>query len=332
MIQSIEIQGFRGIREGSLAGLTPLVVLVGPNGSGKSTVIEAMLVGASPLTGDALVQVIRRHEAGGSDPRWLLWKAGDYSPSQITVLTATGKQRVCKLELIRGMPASHTRIVYQVLDDGASHGQPSIDAVNRRYVSHGSLGFRPLEDLQEVNLVEGYTTGFQKPLSDVYTMAVHRGKREDVTDIVAKAAPGLTGVEILTENAVPFVYLVYGKDGAVPASLSGDGILSLLRFSLELAASGGGVALLEEPEVHQHPAAIRQTAKVILAAIRRNIQVVLTTHSLELIDALLAEATDGDLKQLSLYRVQLQQGVLKSHRLSSSEVVFARAQIEDDLR
>ena len=77
MIQSIEIKGFRGIREGSLADLTPLVVLVGPNGSGKSTVIEAMLIGASPLTGEALVQVMRRHEAGGSDPRWLLWRAGE---------------------------------------------------------------------------------------------------------------------------------------------------------------------------------------------------------------------------------------------------------------
>ena len=53
VIQSIEIKGFRGIREGSLTDLTPLVVLVGPNGSGKSTVLEAMLIGASPLTGDA---------------------------------------------------------------------------------------------------------------------------------------------------------------------------------------------------------------------------------------------------------------------------------------
>ena len=42
-----------------------------------------------------------------------------------------------------------------------------------------------------------------------------------------------------------------------------------VRFSLELAASGDGVALLEEPEVHQHPAAMQQTARVIMAAVRR---------------------------------------------------------------
>lgn len=331
MIQSIEIKGFRGIREGSLTDLTPLVVLVGPNGSGKSTVLEAMLIGASPLTGDALVQVMRRHEAGGSDPRWLLWKAGDSGPGQITIRAASREQRICRLELVRGLPAVQTRIDY-VVHDPDIDGRAFVQALNGRYNSHSSLGFVPFDQLQEVNLVEGYTTAFQRPLSDVYTVAVRNGKREEITDILAIVAPGMTSVEILTENSVPFVYLVYGKDGAVPASLSGDGIQSLVRLSLELAASGGGVALLEEPEVHQHPAAMQQTARVILAAVRRNIQVVLTTHSLELIDALLAESTAEDLEKLSLYSLVLKSGVLKSSRLPGPEVQFSRSQIEEDLR
>ena len=207
-----------------------------------------------------------------------------------------------------------------------------MQALNRRYNTHTSLGFVPFDALQEVNLVEGYTTGFQKPLSDVFTIAVRNGKREEITDILAKVAPGLTGVEILTENSVPFVYLVYGKDGAVPASLSGDGVESLVRLSLELAASGDGVALLEEPEVHQHPAAMSQSAKAIVAAVRRGIQVVLTTHSLELIDSLLGASTPEDVEKLSVYRLLLQRGALKSSRLPGPEVAFARGQIEDDLR
>src|SRR5208282_3857926 len=121
-------------------------------------------------------------------------------------------------------------------------------------------------------------------------------------------------------------------DYSVPATLVGDGIQSLLRLSLELAASGGGGALLEEPEVHQHPGAIRQSARAILAAVRRQIQVILTTHSLELIDAILAESSDEDLAQLSLFRLQLENGTLKSSRLSGSDIAFSRAQIEDDLR
>ncbi|MBI1918058.1 MAG: AAA family ATPase [Planctomycetes bacterium] len=58
MIQAVEIKGLRGIRSGSLTDLTPLVVLVGPNGSGKSTVIEGILIAASPTTAEAIVEVI----------------------------------------------------------------------------------------------------------------------------------------------------------------------------------------------------------------------------------------------------------------------------------
>ena len=331
MIQSMEIKGFRGIREGSLADLTPLVVLVGPNGSGKSTVIEAMLVGASSLPGDALVQVIRRHEAGGSDPRWILWRGGESGPTEISV-TAGMKRRNCYLELGRGLPSDQTVINYLLTDaPGGSYGQASIQARKRRYHGHSSLALPPLDGLREVHLVEGYVTAFQRPLFDLYTRTVQNGRKIEAMEILAKVVPGVANMEILTEGDAPILYLVYA-DTAVPASLSGDGVQSLVRLTLELAASGDGLALLEEPEVHQHPAAMRQSGRVILAAVRRGLQVVLTTHSLELIDALLAESTPQDLERLSLYSLVLQGGVLKFSRLPGPEVQFSRSQIEEDLR
>lgn len=89
---------------------------------------------------------------------------------------------------------------------------------------------------------------------------------------------------------------------------------------------------MEEPEVHMHPGAIRQCARAIVAAVRRGIQIVLSTHSLELLDALLAVSSDDDLGRLSLYQLQLQDGVLESSRLAGPDVAFSRTTIEDDLR
>ena len=149
--------------------------------------------------------------------------------------------------------------------------------------------------------------------------------------IVADAVRGIRDIEILTEEDTPVIHLVF-EDHSVPAGLAGDGVRMVLRLALELAAVGGGLVLLEEPEVHQHPGAIRQSARAILAATRRGVQVVLTTHSLELIDALLGEASDEDLERAAVYRVQLESGVLKSHRLSGPDAALARTQIEDDLR
>src|SRR5207249_855515 len=143
-------------------------------------------------------------------------------------------------------------------------------------------------------------------------------------EILSGVMPSIRNVEILTENGKPIVYLVFDKY-SVPATLCGDGIQSLLRLTLQIS-SAAGVMLLEEPEVHQHPGAMYRTARVIVAAVRRNIQVFLTTHSLELIDALVSESSEEDFAKFSLYRIVLEDGALKSSRLAGPDVAFARTQ------
>ena len=91
--------------------------------------------------------------------------------------------------------------------------------------------------------------------------------------------------------------------------------------------------MLEEPEVHQHPGALRQSAKAIWAAIRRGIQVVISTHSLEFIDTLLSEVqTQEELDEMSVFRLLLKEGCLSSSRIAGSDIAFSRTEIGDDLR
>jgi energy-coupling factor transporter ATP-binding protein EcfA2 len=327
----VEVKGLRGIREGKLTDLSPLVVLVGPNGSGKSTVLEGLLIGARPDTTAAIIQVILRHQSGGTGPRWLLWKGGTGGSTEIEVMTDSMQSRRVLLELERGLPIEETRIRHRVLRGEDKIADGWVGGAKNRFQNYDSSGFQPLPDLSEVQLVEAYPTSFQQPLHELYTKAVQNGRRREAIGIISEVFPSVTSIEILTEHGEPILHFVF-PEYSVPASLAGDGIQSLLRLSLELAASGGGVALLEEPEVHQHPGAIRQSARAILAAVRRQIQVVLTTHSLELIDALLAASLDQDLDNLNLYRLQLQNGTLKYSRLPGRDIAFARTEIEDDLR
>jgi hypothetical protein len=70
-----------------------------------------------------------------------------------------------------------------------------------------------------------------------------------------------------------------------------------------------------------------------VAAAGRDVQVVLSTHSLELIDAIVeASSTDEALARLSLYRLALQDGKLSTSRLAGAQVKQLRSQIEEDLR
>ena len=188
-----------------------------------------------------------------------------------------------------------------------------------------------LSGVPEIRLVEIHGDGHSVPLHELYSESARTGQREITKAIITDLLPQIKDIEILTEASQPVLYLVL-EDRAVPVALSGDGVHALVRIALELASRPNGVVLLEEPEVHQHPGVMRQTVRAILAAVRRNIQVVLTTHSLEFIDILLAEASEEDITKLSLYRLELEKGRLIAVRTPGAEVAFSRGEIAEDLR
>jgi len=202
---------------------------------------------------------------------------------------------------------------------------------NRIEATGGRGPGTPQNEFAGVRLLESHRDDPAVPLHELIMKTTELGVIDQVASIFKEVVSGVRDIRILTEANEPLVHIVYG-DHSVPAALAGDGIYSLLRLSLELASRPNGTVLLEEPEVHQHPGAIRQTIRAILAAVRRNIQVVLTTHSLELIDCLLAESSDEDIERLSLYRLNLEEGRLISRRMAGSEVAFSRCEIEKDLR
>ena len=328
MISSIEITRFRGIREGKLEDLSPLTILVGPNGCGKSTVLDALLIGASPEPGHAIGQAVVRHQGVRHGPRWLLWRAQEKGKAVLETKTTAGSRRKhtitlmnsariqCRIEIVSG----DSRIV----SADVQFGSPT-----EYTILSGAAA--PLPDIPDVRIVEELADSIQTPLHELLTNCIEQGRRPEVRQIIADLVPGVNDVLILTEDSSPLVYLEYA-DHAIPAALEGDGIHWLLRTSLELFARSEGVVLLEEPEVHQHPGAMRQTVRAILSAVRRGIQVVLSTHSLEFIDILLAESSEEDLEKLSAFRLQLEQGALKSCRLPGPEVAFSRNEIGNDLR
>jgi len=326
VISSVEITRFRGIREGKLEDLTPLVVLVGPNGCGKSSVLDAILIGAAPVVRDAIGQAAVRHQGVKWAAQWLLWRTGEGGPAEIVVTTSTKMSRGCRLEPDLLQP--NTTIRWNV-HSGDSRGSGQVTVNPPRYSGGG--GAMLLDDVREVRIVESPRERTQSRLHELLTQCIQRGQRAELRPAIAEVVPDVTDIVILTEQDSPIVHLEY-PDHSIPAALAGDGIHSLLCTALELTSTTNGAVLFEEPEVHQHPGAIRQAMRAILAAVRRDIQVILTTHSLELIDCLLAESSDEDLERLSLYRLQLDDGGLVSHRMSGPEVSFARTQIENDLR
>lgn len=343
MIDAIEITNLRGIRNGRLTGLAPVTVLVGPNGAGKSTVLEALAISATHQP-PALIGRLVQSRGAWNGARYLI---GDPTrPATLTAhlgdLTATvdltwhdsvEPERAERPKGGEGPGAGRfSAIEFTVADDETerARGRVVIDGANRYgWRASRSLTHRPR--LQFVHPAQARDWPLWKNLNH----AREQGRLDEVYGLL-KTLLGDDFRELYVhpegEGELLNVHVQY-RDHSVPVAVAGDGVRTLVRLALEVAGEPGSCVLIEEPEVHQHPRAIWLTAEAILTASRRGVQVILSTHSLELIDALVALGADDTLAdRLALIRLKLDDGTLTHSRLAGDAVSRMRTVIEEDLR
>ncbi|MCX4246068.1 AAA family ATPase [Paraliomyxa miuraensis] len=351
MLRRIKIENLRGIREGEIDGLTKLVVLVGPNGSGKSTVLEGAYIGGArhPAAAAGAVTKHRTHTWNGA--QWLIRGGSEENAARVEVEWTNGTR------VTRRIHWDSVLVVREANEKLSKHGAPGPYSAFRIYrevppmprtdeadafaatamaANNEYLPYDVEMDLELAPLRLIDPTGGQ-PLHDLFTQAKRSPWRDELLESTRSVIPDLEDIEILTEKSVPRLFLLFGNKSTppVPVSLAGDGIHALLRMAFELSSPAGGTVLLEEPETHMHPRALSACAKAIVAAVRRGVQVIATTHSLELIDRLLAELTDEEVEDpsmMTLQKVRLQDGRLMSIEIPASDAEQARTTLSEDLR
>jgi AAA15 family ATPase/GTPase len=157
-------------------------------------------------------------------------------------------------------------------------------------------------------------------------------RRDDAEGVLRAIVSDSRAFQVLDDGDGKTALYIEYSDRAVPVGMAGDGVQSAVQVLLELARlPEGGLGLVEEPEAFQHPSALRSTAAVLVATARRGVQVVLTTHSLELIDDLIDEA-GGDLELVVVFNLALIDGELRSSRVAGEQARSARQDTEIDLR
>lgn len=347
MITAIRIRSLRGIRSGAVEGLSPLSVLVGPNGCGKSTVLEALLLGASGAPGDAVGRVVMRRVELWGGARWLFWRGGrtDEPTAQIQVETDSAPAREVTLrlrdvvspDLEEKLTAKRARAPYVEIDtdlvsDGGTLTARTVMAHADNLYVFAQQHEGPKELTKSgVRLVDPRPGGLHAPLWRSISDAVEDGRLADIEALIREVVPGFDRLHILSDEAGSSVVHMGLADHSVPVAIAGDGIQTLIQVSVAVAQRPGFTVLLEEPEATQHPRAIHTSALAVAAAVRRGVQVILSTHSLDFIDMLRAQL-DDDLGRLSVHHLACRDGALSAVRYSGAEVALARDTIGEDLR
>jgi energy-coupling factor transporter ATP-binding protein EcfA2 len=340
-IDAVSIHGLRGIASGELEGMRPLVILTGPNGCGKSTFLDGLLLAGARYPDDALARVVARRPRLAMGARWLVHQGraegavvgirsgardggarllveSKYQPGNIDV----------EAEARLATPITVASLFERLDSRGEGFLATAVIGSDNRSVRSGDQRSAPVVP----GGIELVAMGWE-PLHAAYGRVVRGGHKKAVLDFVALVLGAPCELEALPEeDGNSQLYVTLPGALPVPVATSGDGVAAGLQLAMELAASTADVLLVEEPEVHQHPSSMRALARVLVAAVKSEKQVIVTTQSLEMIDLLVAAAGDDLVEALSLYNLALREGKVVSARRLGADVKHARVDSELDLR
>lgn len=349
MITDLTIDNFRGVKTGELTRLRPLTVLLGPNNSAKSTILEGVYLAAASNMQNASVlgEVAGRRGWFGVDGLdYLFWDRD--KPASITITTdeAVGNQFTVVFSLDpdvltgrvdvaknRGLeePIVALRFSRRRGDEAAVDATLIVDrsgaVVPLR--ATGDSG-KPGDAKASVRLCDVRSLDLHGQMEDLYSEAEREGSLTAIIELLQAVYPGITDLRIVsTRVGKKFILNVREGGRSVPVYLMGDGFKRAFQLAAEISLTKGGLTLLEEPECFQHPKALKKVAGLILSAIGET-QIMLSTHSLELVDMLLGR--ESLLSQILIYRTVLQDGELISVRIPGEQAWEMRSELEEDPR
>jgi hypothetical protein len=368
VITSVSIANFRGVRQGAVEGLAPISILVGPNNMGKSTVLEAIALASQennpseaarlflrrggPVL-DALDHVLHvgeteatikiRNEGGdGKSTAWLL----TISKSKVTAdrSDTEGKpMRGAKIRLVTRLAPdvgqttlfdAHAAVERIANPQGARrpqhHPDHEIFANDEGQLSFANTGATP--EPFPSRLVDLETVREHEALEDAHASIGKAARLGHVVAALQRAMPGLTDLVIFKTGSKFVLHSVRGTAPPVPSYLAGDGFKRFLALAASVFGVPNGSVLLEEPESYQHPRYMQELVRLLHLAAREGTQIILSTHSMELIDMLLHAPEAEGKAYPAVHRMSLYDDKLQATTIDREAAVRVRDDLLQDLR
>jgi predicted ATPase len=292
-LTSLRVSKYRGLSAMNLDGLTRINLLVGPNNVGKTSVLEAIYL------------LCRR-----SDPRGLL--------DSIRARVRTDPERLPAARLVSLLPGSSA--IAGTLASGAvveveqvAQDEPTDDSANlATFLRSLRIDARGAGE-QQVSSTEFYANrprrtqvlagsrawlapsifhspfslADRKVLTSCYERSLETGTKAEVVDFIRQHVD--EDLEDIDLANIDGQFLVTQRSGgALDLSSYGEGMQRIFQIGLLFAAHAHGIVLIDEFENALHTSVLKSFSRMIQElAVRFDVQVFLTTHSDEALQAFL---------------------------------------------
>lgn len=319
-IESLKIGHFRGIHHLTVENLNHVNIIAGDNNSGKTSVLEALLLLRNPNDFTNILRLARMRDMNVFFSGTSVYESfinlfpQDTSRMEITLdaickgkhvaYRLLGKQKKIMVDpediikklylakrsrMLRDMDSDMVEVdafsgelVYEI----AGHG----DKLDVEIDAYATTSGREIKRYNYINIV------YLSPTDHVRGYVFNRILRNDsykeiCLRILQLFDPAIVDLLILRneDNNRPTEYIKHATLGNMPLSTYGDGIKKVLSLANGIAQAAGGVLLIDEVETAIHSKYYDDIfGFLVKASIQFDVQVFITTHSIEAIDGLLS--------------------------------------------
>jgi AAA15 family ATPase/GTPase len=351
MLKNIRINSFRNLTDLILQDVGQINILLGENNSGKTSLLETlqMFKEVSPIR--SLLRISRRRENIYALPMRYSLSYYDCFINSFNI-----KQDICKYIDIQAETDNHEE--YHLTIRGEELKELIISEKYRhdklRYhfgneipdeirvfkgwceYKYGSEVFVDSFELPEIEMNPqimrsgretivnvNYISPFDHYISAssiTLNKIIRAGHKESIIELLEKFDQNISGFEVIGERGKPIAYIKQKNAGLLPLSVYGDGLKKILTIVAGLLSSKNGILLIDEIETAIHKKALTDVFKWLVEASKSlNVQIFLTTHSIEAVDALL-ECSSEYLSDIVCYRLENYEEKLYATRYSGEKL------------
>ena len=315
-LSSFEVVHYRGIDGLSLSPLTRVNLVTGSNGIGKTALLEAIwLFGKRYSPESVWHRDVQRSDRPVMDP------VAELSGGTLKICgTENGSKhqlRVTFQSVGHMAQAGDSTGPAQVMGhlDVEIDGEPVPKDERYKHLKSKSVFPTPpgivLYDTpsppvpRPPYVIEGTRWQHETPdeYMQRYSELVRRGRKQELSTAMRLIPPGLTGVEILTENGRHYMLATTLAGDQRPLKDLGGGMIRLFRLYLSIDAAREGIILVDEVENGIHYSVLQALWQRIRDwTTDSKVQFIATTHSAECIDAAM-EAFAENPEDLSIHKL-----------------------------
>jgi hypothetical protein len=358
MIENLQIDGFRGLDDLDVGALGRVNLIVGPGGSGKTNLLEAVFLFCE--TGNAAGLNTILAQRGMSVDNRTPAEAADI----LSWFASTGRElRACKINgqwgglqrsvtIQRTTPTIFAQQVQIVSPGAVTQDITSLIAqsvavfkmetqhaastwVGSLYATPQGLVNSPASGAPHFpSRFHGVMAhrGASQGLAPLWTQVEDRGESTQVEELLRLLDPDVDSVRVAAGQSSPaYVRVHHRRLGHVPLEFLGDGFSKALSLACNLVAAAGGVLLVDEVEVSLYVGALSTIVSFAIEAAKRlDVQLFLSTHDLDVVDAFIDRAGTED--TLHILRLARPGAKTRFHNIDHARARTLRDDIGIDLR